>query len=666
MRFGNHSKQWLAATGVWLLACAPASAARLPDWAKAIADDPNLTAEIAVDSGDSFVVLLTERVLSFDASGRAEVRDRIAKLALDESDDDVALGAVLLGSNWEPTKTRAWHLPPGGRAKKSSKESIVEISDTSMFRTDSRARSIVVDDVEPGSLIFFEFRADWTPFSLSDLHRFGGSESVRTARLIIEAPPAWEVAHEWIGEGPGPEPDAAPGRLVWEIHDILSPEREPLSDTAADTGPVLAVSLQPSPPLAPEGPAVFATWNDVSAWITGLTDDRASLGADQYEGWADAATDADAVTSMVATVVRVRDRVRYVAKEVGIDGYRPGHAVETSRNLWGDCKAKSTLLQALLEHQGITAFPVLVHASSRTTVGERVPTLASFNHMITAIQVGDLSLPDHLHSAVVDDATLGRLLIVDSTDEFSSPGSLPSAYAGHRALVVRGTEGHLITLPGTEPRDHRVEQLLDIEVGSSGEVLFTRTRSLFGQPAARYRLDRRSAGRDWREEIEYEIRDQWIGARVRAVDIEEETASGMAIESVSWTVRPIWSEDGDRRLQLFAHVFRGLPRVSLRRRTVPVAYGYPRIIRSEVRLTGFPTHAELPKPINQSGEGWSVSTEYGVEGSILSATGEMIVDKLRFTPAEFDDLRQLYRASAAIQRASAAIEVPSAGAETGR
>src|SRR2546427_6972067 len=61
--------------------------------------------------------------------------------------------------------------------------------------------------------------------------------------------------------------------------------------------------------------------------------------------------DPSALERILASATMVRDRVRYVAVELGIGGYQPRPASETLSKLYGDCKDKGTLLQSVLDRK---------------------------------------------------------------------------------------------------------------------------------------------------------------------------------------------------------------------------------------------------------------------------------------------------------------------------
>ena len=90
----------------------------------------------------------------------------------------------------------------------------------------------------------------------------------------------------------------------------------------------------------------------------------------------------DPVKRIEAALALVQERIRYVY--VGLDGgnYRPLNAGDTWRRRFGDCKAKSVLLMAVLRELGIRSEAVLVRAVGSDGTDQRLPTPRAFNHVV--------------------------------------------------------------------------------------------------------------------------------------------------------------------------------------------------------------------------------------------------------------------------------------------
>jgi hypothetical protein len=638
------------ATLVFLACTAAAYGARLPDWAQTIAD----SAPVVEGSNDrySYRVLLMERQVVVHVNGTLTIRDRLAKQALRADADEVGAGMMFLGSNYELKRSRAWHQPPGERAKKSKRTMSLDLADTSNFMSDTKTRAVVMPDVTRGSLVFFEFEATWVPYALSFSYLFAEEEPVVVARLVVKTPPGWQVRHQWL-RGEEVEPISSVGSSTWQLEDLANEDREAISESLAERAPRLAVGLVPPDGVAGVHAPAFADWGEMSAWMTDLIGDRNQLTADLARQTVSQVEDLeDPLARTLAISSFVRDSIRYVAKEIGIGGYQPRPVTETLDTLWGDCKDKATLLNALLATEGITSYPVLVHASFDETTADQIPTLDAFNHAILAVAVAaENTVPEYVAAAMLDDEKLGRLLIVDATDEYTTPGWISEELAGKQALLINGTQGRLVTLPGDRAEDHRLERSLQVQLRQDGPVSFQRTSRHLGEPAWDCRTDFRSSARDCREAAEDEIRDLWVGAVIESYETSYETPEGAFDEHLRWQIQALPGTQHETTLRLFAGATDLLPRTSLRRRRLPVVYDYPRLLRWTTTVEGVPQGVELPSAKSIARDGWALSIEYAQAESTVTAKLEIRLESTHYQLEAFSDLRKLYSAIAAAERA---------------
>lgn len=78
----------------------------------------------------------------------------------------------------------------------------------------------------------------------------------------------------------------------------------------------------------------------------------------------------------------VQERVRYVNLSLGAGGLVPVDAETTWRRRYGDCKGKTVLLMALLHRLDIDAVPALVAINGDDALGERLPSVSPFDHVM--------------------------------------------------------------------------------------------------------------------------------------------------------------------------------------------------------------------------------------------------------------------------------------------
>lgn len=134
----------------------------------------------------------------------------------------------------------------------------------------------------------------------------------------------------------------------------------------------------------------YSSWSDLSKQMWPLFETAARLAADsplRAEAAKIAAGSSDPVARTEAALRLVQDQVRYVYVGLGGANYVPASADETWKRRFGDCKAKTVLLMALLGELGIKAEPVLVNSKGGDGTNERLPDPALFDHVLVRATV---------------------------------------------------------------------------------------------------------------------------------------------------------------------------------------------------------------------------------------------------------------------------------------
>ena len=126
----------------------------------------------------------------------------------------------------------------------------------------------------------------------------------------------------------------------------------------------------------------------------------------------------------------VQDQVRYLY--VGMDGgnYIPQAPAETWSRRYGDCKAKTLLLLAMLRALDIEAEAVTVHSAMGDLVPQRLPSAGAFDHVIVRATVNGETL-------WLDGTSAGtRLADLGDTPAFRNVLPLRAGGAGLMPLVM--------------------------------------------------------------------------------------------------------------------------------------------------------------------------------------------------------------------------------------
>ena len=131
--------------------------------------------------------------------------------------------------------------------------------------------------------------------------------------------------------------------------------------------------------------STFAGWSAASDLMAPLYEEAARLAPGSpvaAQAALIAAQSPDPAVRAGLALALVEDKVRYLADAIGDNGMKPAAADLTWSRRWGDCKAKTVLLIALLKSLGIQAEPVLVNTRFGDGIDKRLPSLRLFDHVI--------------------------------------------------------------------------------------------------------------------------------------------------------------------------------------------------------------------------------------------------------------------------------------------
>ena len=198
-----------------------------------------------------------------------------------------------------------------------------------------------------------------------------------------------------------------------------------LTPVAGPGGNSLEVSLDDlQPVIAPKGAptryavgrlveaADFRSWADVGALLAPLfakTSVVPAQGPLRTELERIRALSPDPKIRAEAALALVQERVRYVALVMGQGGLVPADAETTWARRFGDCKAKTALLLALLHELGVQAEPVVVNTTTGDGLDARLPMVGLFDHVLVRATIGGRTY--WLDGARTGDSSLDRLTV---------------------------------------------------------------------------------------------------------------------------------------------------------------------------------------------------------------------------------------------------------------
>ena len=270
----------------------------------------------------------------------------------------------------------------------------------------------------------------------------------------------------------------------------------------------------------------------------------------------------------------VQDRVSYLMN--GMDGgnYLPQSPADTWKLRFGDCKAKSLMLAAMLEELGIEAESVLVRTQAGDAVPEMLPAPASFDHVIVR--------------ATID----GTDYWLDGTSRGTRLANMDEVPAFYHGLPLREGGADLVALDqrGQSVPDGDVRLVLDSRAGVAVPALFDITVTNTGAAAVGVESLDQIADDDTRYDVVSSVIGGVLGeVRMSDYSVEFDEETGTATYKAKGLITSPWTQDrGVYRLSAPAQAAADFSIDSNRSRAawrdIPLRINYPLYYRSQVEV----------------------------------------------------------------------------------
>lgn len=187
------------------------------------------------------------------------------------------------------------------------------------------------------------------------------------------------------------------------------------------------------------------TWKNFGLWYYKLCKGKYKLPAGAVKDIKSIISPNDNTEQKVIKLYKyLQSHTRYVSVELGIGDWQPFDASYVYNHGYGDCKALSNYMISLLKEEGITAYPVLIHAG--VNMHPLVVNFPSnqFNHVIVYVPLKNDSL------------------WLECTSQTELPGEVDWDIENREALMVTSHGGVLVKVPKSKPKQNT--QIKDIKV----------------------------------------------------------------------------------------------------------------------------------------------------------------------------------------------------------
>lgn len=173
-------------------------------------------------------------------------------------------------------------------------------------------------------------------------------------------------------------------RYIWSLTNHPAIEREFMGPPWYELHPAVSMSTGRFSMDRKDGS--MENWSDFALWFHELWNGRDQL-PDHVKSQVDEIVQAntDTITIVRDLYSMLQGSTRYVSIQLGIGGFQTETAEATARNSYGDCKALTNYLLAMLRYAGIKAYPALIRSGSRTFPFDSDFVHDPFNHVIVYV-----------------------------------------------------------------------------------------------------------------------------------------------------------------------------------------------------------------------------------------------------------------------------------------
>ena len=246
----------------------------------------------------------------------------------------------------------------------------------------------------------------------------------------------------------------------WTIGERKAQAPEPYDPAPIETLPYVYVTLDQF--QVDNYAGNYRDWKSFGSFIGSLMEGRdalpPTLATEVNELVRDATTRRDSIDRLYRFMQK---RCRYVSIQLGIGGWQPFSAEYVETNRFGDCKALSNYMGAMLSEVGIESYPVLIHRSDRPNydVCENF-AFSSFNHMVLYVPSEDMYLE------------------CTSTDE--PTGYLSDDKEDRNVVWITPEGGRLARTPQLVPSEHGHLRTVTMQVKELDAVEFNMKADFYG------------------------------------------------------------------------------------------------------------------------------------------------------------------------------------------
>jgi len=215
--------------------------------------------------------------------------------------------------------------------------------------------------------------------------------------------------------------------LTFSVHNLPPIHYEPYMPPLNECLPTIYLTPLQFKYFNTQGSLV--SWQSLGKWYFELLKGRDQLPQDAKDKVHQLTEGITSVRQRIAVLYQLlRETTRYVSIQLGIGGYQPTSATEVWKTGFGDCKALTNYMAALLRESGLHSIYTLISTNYKRLMKD-MPNFQQLNHVV-------LGVPDR-----------GDTIWIECTNPQLPLGYVHPDIAGHDAVCITPQGGCMVRLP---------------------------------------------------------------------------------------------------------------------------------------------------------------------------------------------------------------------------
>jgi hypothetical protein len=409
---------------------------------------------------------------------------------------------------------------------------------------------------------------------------------------------------------------------TWTVSDMSIPRRESQGLDWVEVAPLLVVSARDFRISGTQGS--LESWSSLGLWIHNLWKGRDALPTSEVEKVkamiADAPTKLEKIRRIYAYL---QANTRYVGIQLGIGGWQTEEARSTSSTKYGDCKALTNYMMAMLRAVGIEAYPALINLGTNIDVIPDIPN-NRFNHVVLFVPVD------------------GDSLYLECTSKTYPMGYLGLANSGKHSLIITPEGGRLVKVPTRRSQQNQQIRTGTVTLDANGNARAAFQTVYTGYQHEYYReMDANMTPRDKDQMVRQNIRIPRFDLNSFAIEASADTAGAQLILSLTL---PGYANRAGTRLIFQPNVMeqRRFTVSEQAERSQPVRFDFAYFDTDQIEFAIPPRYSieSIPSPVDIETSFGTYRSRYEVLDGKVVYRRELEIREVTIPADSFSDYRQ--------------------------